>query len=129
MPADRSARLLAALAAFNAMLALAFGTFAAHGLGAGQPREWVMTGVLFQLPHAAAVFALLGWPGGGPARPGVWALAVGALLFAGSLYLLALGMPRAIALIAPAGGTAMMLGWAWIALVALAGPRFPQPPS
>jgi uncharacterized membrane protein YgdD (TMEM256/DUF423 family) len=117
-------RILPALGAFNAMLALAFGTFAAHGLSDGQARDWVMTGVLFQLPHAVAVFAILGWDRNGPARLGAWALAIGALIFAGTLYLLALGGPRTVALMAPAGGTAMMLGWGWIALVALGGERF-----
>ncbi len=116
-------RFLPALAALNAMLALAFGTFAAHGLDDPQARDWIMTGVLFQLPHAAAVFALLGWRNSRPVRIGAWALAVGSLIFASVLDLLALGAPRAVAMLAPVGGTLMMLGWIWIALVALAGDR------
>jgi uncharacterized membrane protein YgdD (TMEM256/DUF423 family) len=116
-------RVLPALAALNAILALTFGTFAAHGIEDPKARDWIMTGVLFQLPHAAAVFALLGWRNSRSVRLGAWALAVGSLIFASVLDLLALGAPRAVALVAPAGGTLMMLGWAWIALVALAGAR------
>jgi uncharacterized membrane protein YgdD (TMEM256/DUF423 family) len=116
-------RLLPALAAFNAILSLTFGTFATHGIQDPQARDWIMTGVLFQLPHAAAVFALLGWRNSREVRAGAWALAVGSLIFASILNLLALGAPRAVAILAPAGGTLMMLGWTWIALVALAGDR------
>lgn len=116
-------RYLPALAALNAILALTFGTFATHGMQDPQARDWIMTGVLFQLPHAAAVFALLGWRDSRAVRLGAWALAVGSLLFASILNLLALGAPRTVAIAAPAGGTLMLLGWTWIALVALAGDR------
>jgi uncharacterized membrane protein YgdD (TMEM256/DUF423 family) len=116
-------RLLPALAALNAILALTFGTFAAHGIKDPQAREWIMTGVLFQLPHVAAVFALLAWRNTKPVHYGAWAIAVGSLIFAGVLNMLALGAPRGVAAFAPIGGTLMMLGWFWIALIALAGDR------
>ena len=116
-----SARWLPALAALNAIVALAFGTFAAHGIRDPQAREWIMTGVLFQLPHAVAVFALLGWRDTAVTRGGIWAIAVGALIFAGVLDALALGAPRGVAILAPIGGTLMTLGWAWLALAAFAG--------
>jgi uncharacterized membrane protein YgdD (TMEM256/DUF423 family) len=116
-------RFLPALAALNAMLALTFGTFAAHGIRDPQAREWIMTGVLFQLPHVAAVFALLAWRQSRAVHAGAWALAVGSLLFAAVLDALALGLPRGVAVLAPIGGSLMMLGWFWIALIALAGDR------
>jgi uncharacterized membrane protein YgdD (TMEM256/DUF423 family) len=116
-------RYLPALAALNAMLALTFGTFAAHGIKDPQAREWIMTGVMFQLPHVAAVFALLAWRNTRAVRYGAWALAVGSLVFASVLDALALGLPRGVAAFAPIGGSLMMLGWFWIALVALAGDR------
>ncbi|QMW23167.1 DUF423 domain-containing protein [Sandaracinobacteroides saxicola] len=120
-------RLIPALAAFNAMLALTVGTFAAHGIPPGQARDWIMTGVLFQLPHVAAVFALLGWRSDRATHYGALGLALGSLIFAADLYALALGAPRWIAALAPIGGTTMMFAWFWIAILALAGDRFRLP--
>jgi uncharacterized membrane protein YgdD (TMEM256/DUF423 family) len=117
------ARFLPALAAFNALVAIGFGAFAAHGIKDPQAREWIMTGVLFQLPHVAAVFALLGWRDTPRVRGGAWLLAVGSLMFAGSLDALALGLPRGVATLAPIGGVAMMAGWAWLAAAALTPTR------
>lgn len=116
-----SPRLLPAVAAFNAILALTFGTFAAHGIRDPQAREWIMTGVLFQLPHVAAVFGILGWRRSRLVIMPTWAISIGSLIFAGDLYALALGAPRAIAAFAPIGGSLMMIGWLWLAIVALAG--------
>ncbi len=116
-------RWLPVLAAVNAILALAFGTFAAHGISDPQAKGWVMTGVAFQLPHVAAVFALLAWRDTPMVRAGAWAVSAGSLIFAGDLYALAAGAPRVIAAFAPIGGSAMMLGWAWLAIVAMAGDR------
>ena len=115
-------RYLPVLAAFNALVAITFGTFAAHGIKDPQAREWIMTGVLFQLPHVAAVFALLGWRDTRMVRTGAWLLGIGSLVFAGSLDALALGLPRGVAMLAPVGGTMMMAGWAWLVVAALAGP-------
>lgn len=116
------ARYLPALAAFNALLAITFGTFAAHGIRDPQARDWIMTGVLFQLPHVAAVFALLGWRDTKMVRSGAWLLAIGSLIFAGVLDALALGVPRNVAALAPVGGTLMMAGWAWLVIAAFASP-------
>lgn len=115
-------RLLPALAAFNAMLALTFGTFAAHGIKDPQAREWIMTGVMFQLPHVAAVFGLIAWRNSRAIRAGAWAVSIGSLIFAGNLYALALGAPRVIAAFAPIGGTLMMMGWLWLTVAFVAGP-------
>ena len=120
---SRSARMLGAFAAFGAIIVLTVGTFAVHGLRDPQAREWVMTGVRFQLPHVAAIFAIMAWRPGPMARGGAWALAIGSFVFAGVLYALALGAPRGIAIAAPIGGTLMMLGWSWSARLALAGDR------
>lgn len=119
----QQSRHLPAFAALNAMLALAFGTFAAHGINDPQARDWIMTGVMFQLPHVAAVFALIAWRDGPAVRRGAWAIAIGSFIFASVLNALALGAPRPVAALAPIGGTLMMLGWFWIALLALAGDR------
>lgn len=116
-------RFLPAFAAFNAILALTFGTFAAHGIKDPQAREWIMTGVMFQLPHVAAIFGILGWNASKLVRRPAWAISIGSLIFAGDLYALALGAPRWIAALAPIGGSMMMIGWLWLAIVALAGDK------
>ena len=117
-----AARYLPALACFNALLALTVGTFAAHGISDPQAKGWIMTGVLFQLPHVAAVFALLAWRDSPPVRAGAWLVSAGSLIFAADLYALALQAPRWVAALAPIGGSSMMAGWAWLTVVALAGP-------
>ncbi len=114
-------RALPAFACLNAVIALAFGTFAAHGIKDPQARDWIMTGVMFQLPHVAAVFGLLAWRRSTLVHSGAWAVSIGSFIFAMDLNLLALGAPRWVAALAPAGGTAMMFGWLWLAVIAWAG--------
>ena len=114
-----------ALAAFNALLSLTFGTFAAHGIKDPQAREWIMTGVLFQLPHVAAVFALLAWRQARLLRICALGLGLGSLIFAGNLYALALGAPRWIAAFAPIGGTLMMFSWLGVVALAFIVDRLP----
>ncbi|QXQ06557.1 DUF423 domain-containing protein [Sphingosinicellaceae bacterium] len=115
-------RTLPALAALNGLLAIAIGAFAAHGITDPQAKQWINTGVTFQLPQAAAVFALLGWRDERRVRAVAWLVAAGSFVFAASLYALALGAPRWSAAFAPIGGTAMIAGWAWLAVVALRPP-------
>ena len=116
-------RYLPAFACLNAILALTFGTFAAHGIKDPQAREWIMTGVMFQLPHVAAVFGLIAWRNSKLVRQGAWAVSIGSLIFAADLDALALGAPRWVAALAPIGGSAMMIGWLWLAICALAADR------
>ena len=112
-------RTLPALAALNGLLAVSIGAFGAHGIADPQAKAWIATAAQFQLPHAAAVLALLAWR---PAwRVAPWLLAVGALLFAGALQGLGLGGPRWLGMVAPVGGTLMMAGWAWVLVAALRG--------
>lgn len=122
---QKSRPLLPALAAFNALLALTFGTFAAHGIKDPQAREWIMTGVIFQLPHVAAVFALLAWKNTALLRSCALGMGLGSLIFAGNLYALALGAPRWIAAFAPIGGTLMMFSWLGIVALAFISDRLP----
>jgi len=121
--AEREPRWLPLLASFNAVLALTIGTFSVHGVTDPQAQRWIITGVVFQLPHVAAVFALLAWRNSRFMRAGAWAICLGSLVFAGNLYALATGAPRIIAAFAPIGGTLMMLGWLWIGIVAMAGDK------
>lgn len=120
-PVPARPRWLPAFACLNALIALAFGTFAAHGIDDPQAKDWIMTGVTFQLPHVAAVFGLLAWRNSLFVHSGAWAVMGGAFVFAMDLNLLAMGAPKWVAALAPAGGTAMMFGWLWLAVIAFAG--------
>lgn len=109
-------RLLILLAALNGLLAVGIGAFGAHGITDPQAKEWIRTATLFQLPHAAAAIAVLAWRPRARVTP--WLMLLGALLFAGSLQALALGAPRPAAMLAPVGGSLMMLAWAVLAATA-----------
>ena len=113
-------RYLPAFAAFNAILSIAFGAFAAHAINDPQAKAWVTTGVTFQLPHVAAVFGLIAWQNTRAIRAGAWAVSFGSFSFAAALYALALGAPRGVAAFAPIGGALMLLGWLWLAITLLA---------
>lgn len=106
---------LAAWAALSAAIAVMAGAFGAHGVS-GLPAEWLKTGGSYQLIHAVAVIAILG---NGEAKgrngPAILIL-IGSVLFAATLYLMALGMPRWLGAITPIGGAMMIAGWFWLAL-------------
>jgi uncharacterized membrane protein YgdD (TMEM256/DUF423 family) len=122
-----------AAAGFHGTLGVAFGAWSAHGAEAvltPEAVEWVKTGASYQLWHALAllgVAALLGRqlldhpvPQGLAVRlitiSGL-AFFLGALLFSGSLYLLALSSsPEGAGLhwlvyLTPLGGSLLILGW------------------
>ncbi len=99
-----------------AFLGVALGAFAAHGLqGRLSPEAvgWWDTAVHYQFVHAAALLAcgLMGRTGTVP-RASAACFGLGALLFSGSLYAMALGAPRWLGMVTPVGGTAFLLGWA-----------------
>lgn len=99
-----------ALVAFSGAMAVAAGAFGAHG-AEGQAAEWLRTGAQYQLIHAVAALAALRMEARGPA----WLFVGGAAIFAGSLYLMALGLPRWLGAVTPLGGAAMIAGWACLA--------------
>lgn len=119
LPTPAPARVLPSLAALSAMTAIAVGAAAVHGVTDPQAKGWLQTGVQFQLPHAIAVFALLGWRDTPAVRGGAWALLAGSMLFAATLDGLALDAPRWFGAITPIGGLAMLLGWLWLAVAAM----------
>jgi len=116
--------LLPACAALTGLAAVAFGAFAAHGLSDPWAKDIVRTGAQYGLAHALAVYAALYWAdrGGAPARIAGWLFLVGAAIFSGSLYLLALSGARWMGAITPLGGLAMMAGWLLLAWSALRSP-------
>ena len=97
------------VAALCAVLAIAVGAFGAHG-AAPQAAEWLKTGAFYQLIHVVAALVIMDQA----RRPALMLLA-GSGLFAGTLYLMALGLPRWLGAITPIGGVLMIGGWLWFA--------------
>lgn len=104
------------------LLGVAAGAFGAHALRARIAPEQMavfQTAVQYHLVHALGLFGVgllaLHWPEA-RALPWVAALLVlGVLLFSGSLYALVLTGVRALGIVTPFGGTAMLAGWALLA--------------
>jgi len=97
-------------AALSGALAVGAGAFGAHS-AAGQAAEWLKTGGQYQLIHAVA--ALIATQMG--ARGAGWLFVAGGAVFAGTLYLMALGMPKWLGAVTPIGGALMIAGWLWLA--------------
>lgn len=102
--------------------AVALGAWAAHGLEASHGRravELVDTAVRYQLVHALAIgtVVVLAHVLDGKAKAArwlviaAWLFVTGAVLFCGSLHLLAFGAPRRLGMVAPVGGLALIAGW------------------
>lgn len=95
--------------------AVALGAFGAHALkdrlaAAPEALGWWQTATSYLLTHAVAVGAVSArsaWP----AR--LWT--AGALVFAGTLYAMALGAPRWLGAVTPLGGTMLIAGWLTLA--------------
>jgi uncharacterized membrane protein YgdD (TMEM256/DUF423 family) len=104
------------LAALSGALAVAAGAFGAHG-ASGPAVEWLKTGGQYQLIHAIAALVALQLEARGPG----WLFVIGGLVFAGSLYLMALGLPRWLGAVTPIGGVLLIAGWLWLAWGGLRG--------
>lgn len=103
-------KLLAILAALSGALAVMAGAFGAHG-ASGVAAEWLKTGGQYQLIHAVAALIAIRMDARGPA----WLFVMGAAVFAGTLYLMALGLPHWLGAVTPLGGLSMIMGWLWLA--------------
>ena len=116
-------RIWLALAALNGLMAVAAGAFGAHAVGDPQVKEWLRTGALYQLTHAVAAIACYGLlrAAAGPAVWAGWLFTIGALVFGGSLYLMAATGVRVLGAVTPIGGVLLLLGWAALVYGALAG--------
>jgi uncharacterized membrane protein YgdD (TMEM256/DUF423 family) len=105
----------------SALLAVALGAFAAHGLRNKLTPEMLTifeTGVRYQMYHALALlgvaWASTRWPGGSITAAG-WLFILGTILFSGSLYLLSFTGVRWLGAVTPIGGAAFLLGWLLLA--------------
>jgi uncharacterized membrane protein YgdD (TMEM256/DUF423 family) len=117
-------RIFFAGGAVLALLAVAAGAFAAHGLKARLGPDLLATFELaarYQMYHALALalcaFAWTRWPGPAVALAALLFF-VGILLFSGSLYLLSLTGVRWLGAVTPLGGTAWLIGWGALAWAA-----------
>lgn len=123
-------------AAANGLMAIAMGAFAAHDLRSALDADalgWLDTGSRYQMWHALALLVvalLLVRPQLGRQRrilrAVAWAFLAGTVLFAGSLYLLALTHVRAFAWITPFGGVVLMAGWLGLVLLGVLRWRAPD---
>jgi uncharacterized membrane protein YgdD (TMEM256/DUF423 family) len=115
------------LGAVNGFLAVALGAFGAHALKATLEAHGTIatyqTGSHYHLAHALALalvgllaertrhVKVLAWAGG--------LFCVGIVLFAGSLYALAVSNIRVLGAITPLGGVCFLAGWALLAYACL----------
>ena len=115
------------LAAINGFLVVSIGAFGAHGLESmldADALSTYQTGVEYHMFHTLALFGcgLLAarYP---DSKPLTWAarlFLLGILLFAGSLYLLAVTGTSWLGAITPFGGLGFLGGWACLAWFAFA---------
>lgn len=115
-------RLWIGLGACAGLLAVAMAALAAHGLEAIGPARLGMVRSALQMQgwHALALLACGLWAprGGRLADAAGWAFAAGLAVFCGGVYGLALG-GWGVGLLAPIGGTLLMLGWLLLGLSAV----------
>lgn len=118
------------VAAMFGFLSVAIGAFAAHGLKqvfSHQQLLWVDTAVKYQMFHGGVLlilgFALKKWPNWKQVQWAALSFLVGILLFSGSLYIMAATQIKALGMITPLGGLAMLVGWLCLMLGALKQPE------
>ncbi len=108
-----------ALSAFGAVacgVSVGLGAYASHGLD-GEAARRVGLAALFAFGHGLALSVLAPAAARRLRTTGLSALALGVLLFSGSL--LAAAFLSASTALAPAGGLSLMLGWLMLAVDAL----------
>ncbi|TCV92602.1 DUF423 domain-containing protein [Biostraticola tofi] len=118
-------RAMLVFAALSGLIYVALGAVGAHVLSAslgGTEMAWLRTGLEYQSFHTLAVLAL----GVATLRsPSLWfywsgvLLALGIVLFSGSLYCLALTHLRLWVYVTPLGGLCFLAGWILILIGAL----------
>ena len=120
-------RLFFGLGAVSALLAVAAGAFGAHALKerlAAEALDIFLVGARYHMYHALALLGA-GWAAGRwPCAASTWAgwlFVAGTVIFAGSLYLLALSGQRWLGALTPLGGVAFIAGWACLAWAAWRG--------
>ena len=113
-----------AAGALLAGLGVALGAFGAHALRdrLGQTESgWWQTALSYQMWHALALLAI-GLAGERRLALPAWLLGLGAAIFSGTLYLMALTGLRWLGAVTPIGGLLMIAGWVSLAAIALRKP-------
>ena len=112
-----AARRFCMLAALLLALATLMGALSAHAF---KPRlsveryDVLQTAVHYQFFHALGLMAIGILSDRVPSRllsVAAWLMFFGVLGFSGSLYLLVAGAPRAVGILTPLGGLALIAGW------------------
>lgn len=114
------------IGAINAFLSVALGAFGAHGLEGKLTPHYLdiwEKAVKYQMFHSMGLFivaillgqfptsSLLNWAG--------WLLLIGIILFAGSLYVLAITQISILGAITPLGGVSFLAAWVLIIFAAV----------
>jgi uncharacterized membrane protein YgdD (TMEM256/DUF423 family) len=116
---EMSARLALTLAGIFMFAAVALGAFGAHALrghlDATMTAVW-QSAVQYHTWHAIALVGtgslLLHYPHSRGFKLAAWLFVAGNLLFAGSLYVMAVTGIRGLGMVTPLGGVAFLAGWA-----------------
>ena len=113
---------MTALAGVMGFAFVALGAFGAHGLEGRlttEALEWWDTATFYGLVHAVAALAIALSSDHRVSRWAGWAFLLGAAIFAGTLYAMALGAPRWFGAITPIGGVSLLVGWGFVAAAGL----------
>jgi uncharacterized membrane protein YgdD (TMEM256/DUF423 family) len=125
MPSTRASRSILATAGALLAAATVLGALGAHALsGRLSPAQLRVfeTAVRYHFFHALGLLAIgltVRAADSALARFSAGLIIAGIVLFSGSLYALTFGAPRAIGVITPIGGVALILGWIVFAAAAL----------
>ena len=101
------------IGALSGFAAVAIGAFGAHAVQDPHARDLIETGFRYHALHTMACFASLSFRNWGVpiARFAPPFFIAGIVLFAGSLYALALGGPHVLVYATPIRGLAFLCGW------------------
>lgn len=115
---NRAILLAAALLGASAVMLGAFGAHALRSTLGPQQLGWWQTATQYQLAHALALLVISILPlRRAPLAAGC--IALGTIIFSGTLTLMALGLPHWLGALTPLGGLLLIAGWlvlAWAAL-------------
>lgn len=114
-----------ATAALLLLGATALGAYASHGLPPGvdaQAQRTLELAIQYQFFTGLGILGLAlaadRYPDSGTLKLAALSLAVGAVLFCGSIYATTFGAPAFIGRLTPLGGIAMLAGWALVGIAA-----------